>query len=182
MEKYASSYKTPPIVKQIIDSDKIPVMPYKRPMTKKVFFKKCEYIYNEESDTFTCPNNCPIKNKCTESKNNTKILTLHVFHKYIEKTEEYRLPCKNIYKQRSQTIERVFTDEKENNNLRYTRLRGIEKVTDELTFKFLCMNIKKYATWKAKKDDRGKISSTFHSKSLDSCIIFRFIENYYHFV
>lgn len=171
-----SGYKTPPVAKQIVDSNKIPVMPYKRPMTKEGFFKKYEYKYSEETDTFTCPNNCtltysttnrdgyieyksnpndckncPYKYKCTESKNNIKILTLHVFHEYMELVEKYRLPYKDIYKKRSQTIERVFADGKENNNLRYTRLKGIQKVTDELTFKFACMNLKKLAIWKSRK-------------------------------
>ncbi|MFR2987531.1 MAG: transposase [Faecalibacillus sp.] len=71
--------------------------------------------------------NCPYKYKCTESKNNIKILTLHVFHEYMELVEKYRLPYKDIYKKRSQTIERVFADGKENNNLRYTRLKRYSK-------------------------------------------------------
>ena len=33
-----AGYKTPWIVKQIIDDGRIPSMPYKRPMTKKGFF------------------------------------------------------------------------------------------------------------------------------------------------
>lgn len=167
-----AGYKTPSIAKDILESNKIPVFPCKRPMTKKGFFKKNEYIYNKETDIFTCPNNCtltysttnrdgyieyksnpkdcekcPYKNKCTESKTNTKTLTLHVFHDYMNTAEGYRLIYKNIYKERSQTIERVFADGKENHNLRYTRLKGLQKVTDELTFKFACMNLKKLVTW-----------------------------------
>lgn len=133
-----AGYKTPMIAKDIIDSNKIPVFPYKRPMTKKGFFRKSEYIYNEETDTFICPNGCNLKYtttnrdgymeyksnpndckdcsykyKCTESKNNTKIITLHVFYKYMNLVETYRLQYKNIYKEQSQTIERVFADGKE---------------------------------------------------------------------
>lgn len=90
---------------------------------------------------------CPYKYKCTQSKTNTKIITLHVFFKYMNLVENYRLQYKNIYKERSQTIERIFADGKENHNLRYTRLKGIQKVIDEITFKFACMNLKKLATW-----------------------------------
>lgn len=196
-----AGYKTPMIAKDIIDSNKIPVFPYKRPMTKKGFFRKSEYIYNEETDTFTCPNgcnlmytttnrdgymeyksnpndckDCPYKYKCTQSKNNTKIITLHVFHKYMNLVETYRLQYKNIYKERSQTIERIFADGKENNNLRYTRLKGIQKVTDEITFKFTCMNLKKLVTWL---DKNNKNDLNF----CNICIVFHYncmyVENCY---
>jgi len=31
-------------------------MPYKRPMTKKGFFGKSEYVYDELYDCYICPN------------------------------------------------------------------------------------------------------------------------------
>lgn len=37
--------------------EKTSVMPYKRPMTKKGFFKKSEYVYDEYYDCYLCPNN-----------------------------------------------------------------------------------------------------------------------------
>lgn len=52
-----AGYKTPAIAKQIIDSQRIPCMPYKAPMTKDGFFKKYEYVYDEHFDCVICPNN-----------------------------------------------------------------------------------------------------------------------------
>ena len=45
-----AGYMTPAICRAIVQNDQIPYMPYKRPMTKKGFFKKCEYVYDEEYD------------------------------------------------------------------------------------------------------------------------------------
>lgn len=50
-----SGYKTPWIMKQIIDSEKIPAVPYKRPMTKSGYCKKYEYVYDEYYDCILCP-------------------------------------------------------------------------------------------------------------------------------
>ena len=88
-----AGYKTPWIAKQIIDCGRIPSMPYKRPMTKKGFFKKYDYVYDEYYDCMICSANeilrysttnregyreyksdpekcsvCPFKEKCTGSK------------------------------------------------------------------------------------------------------------------
>ena len=52
-----SGYKTPWIMKQIIDSGRVPVVPYKRPMTKAGFFKKYEYVYDEYYECMICPGN-----------------------------------------------------------------------------------------------------------------------------
>src|SRR3712207_7333400 len=84
----------------ILEDGKIPVMPYKRPMTKKGFFKKQDYVYDEYYDCYLCPQNqvlkysttnrdgyreyksnrnicqnCPDRKRCTESKNATKLVT-----------------------------------------------------------------------------------------------------------
>lgn len=50
-------YVTPYIAKTIFDSNILLAMPYKRTMTKKDFFKKYEYVYDEYSDCYICPNN-----------------------------------------------------------------------------------------------------------------------------
>ncbi len=72
-------------------------------MTKKGFFKKYEFVYNEYYDCYLCPEgkilkytttnrdgyteyksdkniceNCPNLNKCTNSKNTTKVVARHV--------------------------------------------------------------------------------------------------------
>lgn len=144
-------------------------------MTKDGFFRKHEYVYDEFYDCYLCPNDkilrysttnregykeyksdckvcekCAFKNKCTESKNSTKVVTRHVWENYLEQTEDIRhtLGIKEIYALRSQTIERVFADAKELHGMRYTQYRGLAKVKMELTLKFACMNLKKLAIWK----------------------------------
>ena len=152
-------------------------MPYKRPMTKKGFFKKNDYVYDEYYDCYICPNNkiltysttnregykeyksnckdcinCKFSFCCTESKNHTKLVIRHIWEEYIEKVEDIRHSegIREIYSKRSETIERVFADAKELHGLRYTQYRGLAKLKMELTLKFACMNLKKLAVWKAR--------------------------------
>lgn len=170
-----AGYKNPAIARAVIEDGKIPVMPYTRPMTKKGFFKKYEYVYDEYYDCYICPENqilkysttnregyreykssgmicetCESRNRCTESKNHVKIVTRHVWESYMEQAEDYRHTrgMKQIYQQRKETIERVFADAKEKHGMRYTRYRGLAKVKMELTLLFACMNLKKMANWK----------------------------------
>lgn len=169
-----SGYKIPAIAKQIIDDGKTPIMPYKRPMTKEGFFKKYEYAYDEYYDCYVCPNNqvlkysttnrdgykeyksnkkicanCPYLQQCTQSKTHEKVVCRHVWEEYMEQVEDIRHTngSKQIYKLRSQTIERIFADAKEKHGMRYTQYRGMEKVRMELNLLFACMNLKKLATW-----------------------------------
>jgi transposase len=90
-----AGYKTPWISKQILDDDRIPVMPYKRPMGKEGFYRPYEYVYDEYYNCVICPENkvlkysttdrdgyrifksnpedcknCPNRDKCTTAKNN----------------------------------------------------------------------------------------------------------------
>ena len=45
----------------------------------------------------------------------------------------------------------MFADAKERHDLRYTMLRGLEKVKMQATLTFACMNLKKLAIWKHRK-------------------------------
>jgi transposase len=176
-----SAYKTPWIMKQIFDSGRIAATPYKRPMTKKGFFRKYDYVYDEYYDCVLCPQdqilaysttnrdgyreyksdpkicvNCPVRSRCTESKNCQKVVTRHVWEDYIELAEDVRHSPegKDTYALRSQTIERIFADAKELHFMRYTFLRGLVKLKMQTTLTFACMNLKKLAKWK-------RISSIF---------------------
>lgn len=180
-----SGYKTPWIMKQVFDSDRLPATPYKRPMTKKGFFKKYEYVYDEYNDCVICPENqvlkytttnrdgyrefksnknvcknCPSRYKCTESRDCVKLVTMHVWDKYMELAEDVRHSTKGkeIYSLRSQTIERVFADAKEKYSMRYTQLRGLAKLKMQALLTFACMNLKKLASWKRK---NGLLSPVF---------------------
>jgi len=170
-----SAYKTPWIMKQIFDSGRKAVTPYKRPMTKEGFFKKYEYVYDEYYDCMLCPGNqvlkysttnrdgyreyksdpkicanCPSRHQCTESKNCQKVVTRHVWEDYMELAEDVRHSPqgKEIYAMRGQTIERVFADAKEKHFMRYTYYRGLAKLRMQALLTFACMNLKKLAKWK----------------------------------
>ena len=174
-----AGYNSPSVIKSVIDSGKDILLPYCRPKTKEGFFKKYEYVYDEYNDAYICPNNeflhysttnkdgyreyksnpskcvnCPFRSKCTQSKNNVKVVTKHVWDDYVEQAADirYKIGNKEIYKQRKETIERCFGDGKENFGLRFTRYRGIKRVTSSLLLLFSCMNLKKLALWKAKKE------------------------------
>ena len=96
---------------------------------------------------------CPHLWQCTQSKAQQKVVTRHVWEEYLELAEDYRHTpyYRDIYKMRSQTIERVFADAKEKHALRYTQLRGLQKVKMQVALTFACMNLKKLATWKRRK-------------------------------
>lgn len=169
-----AGYKTPYICKTLIDRGIEPAMPYKRPMTKAGFFKKYEYAYDERYDCYICPNNqvlsytttnrdgyreyksdkekcktCPYLKKCTNSKNYTKVILRHIWEKYLEIAEEKRHDGlnKSIYARRKETIERVFADMKEKHGMRWTTLRGLQKVKAQAMLVAACMNLKKMAKW-----------------------------------
>ena len=110
-----AGYITPYICKTILDDGIIPAIPYKRPMTKKGFFKKYEYVYDEYYDCYICPNNkilkysttnrdgyreyksnpsdcksCEHLNICTNSKNKQKLVTRHIWQNYLEEADHLR--------------------------------------------------------------------------------------------
>lgn len=172
-----AGYITPYICKTILDDNTIPAIPYKRPMTKKEFFKKYEYVYDEHYDCYICPNNkilnysttnrdgyreyksnpndcksCKYLNKCTNNKNCQKLVTRHIWQSYIEEADHLRhkTAVKEVYKRRKETIERVFADAKEKHGMRYTKLRGLQKIEMEVSLIFSCMNLKKLANWRWK--------------------------------
>jgi len=173
-----AGYKIPAVVRQLIRDGKKPVTPYKRPMTKDGFFRKHEYVYDEPYDCYLCPNdrmlkysttnregyreyksdgavcrNCPYLEQCTNSRDHIKVVTRHVWEDYMEEAEDIRhtLGMKEKYQKRKETIERVFADAKEKHGMRYTHYRGLAKVKMELTLLFACMNLKKMAVWKWKR-------------------------------
>lgn len=172
-----AGYKTPGICKQIFDDGRMASMPYKRPMTAKGNYKKYDYVYDEHYDCVICPENkilsyattnregyreykskgyqcenCPSKQKCTNSKNNQKTVTIHIWNEYIEKAEDIRHSSigKESYSLRSQTIERVFADAKEKHGMRDTLYRGLAQVSKWVRLKYAAMNLKKLAIWRAK--------------------------------
>ena len=167
-----AGYKTPAICKEIIDGGKTPVMPYTCPKTKKGLFGKNDFIYHGGFDCIVCPNkealtysttnrkgyreyksnpkicqNCPLRSKCTSSSNMTKVFTRHIWQDYIEQAEDFRRTPEGraAYSKRKQTIERVFAEAKENHGMRYTHIRGRQRVENWVALKYAAMNLKKIA-------------------------------------
>lgn len=194
-----AGYKTPAIARQIIEDGKTPIMPYKRPMTKKGFFKKYDYVYDEHYDCYICPSNellkysttnrdgyreyksnpekcagCPHLRKCTESKEHVKLVTRHIWEEYIEQAEEIRhtIGTKEIYEKRKETIERVFADAKELHGMRYTKHRGLGRVKMELNLLFACMNLKKLARRLWQDGLFPLIFETFHTICCKSAAVY----------
>lgn len=168
-----AGYNVPAIAREIYNNNQQPIFPYHRPMTKKGYLKKNEFIYNEESDSYTCPQGCtlnhtttsrdgykqyrckdcegcPLKSQCTKSKQ--KLILRHVWEEYRSAADQFRKTqeWKEIYKNRKETIERVFADTKENNGLRYTRLKGLKKNQNQALIIFSVHNLKRISLWNSK--------------------------------
>lgn len=168
-----AGYKTPAILKEIYDNNQTPLLPYTRQKGKKGYFKRYDFTYDKDTDTYICPNtktltysttdrrgyslykakkedcaNCPFKYKCTTSK--LKIVTRHVWEEYKERCEATRHTqlFKETYPLRKQTIERDFAIAKEHHGLRFTRLKGLKKNRHNAAIIFASQNLKKIATWR----------------------------------
>ena len=167
-----AGYKTPAIAKLLIDDGIKPLFPYKRDHTKEGFFRKRDYVYDEYYDCYLCPNNqvlnycrttrdgykvykscgdictsCPYLNQCTGSKNHIKVVVRHVWEEYLEISEDIRhtLGMKELYKQRKETIERLFGTAKENHGFRYTQMYGKARMEMKVGLTYACLNLKKLA-------------------------------------
>jgi transposase len=172
-----AGYKTPWICKKVMDDNRVPVLPYKRPMGKTGFFRPYQYVYDEYYDCVICPENkvlsyattnrygyrefksknylcgsCPSIKYCTESSKHEKLVTKHIWDEYLERAEDIRHTpkYKALYDRRKETIERVFADAKEKHAMRYTNFRGLSQVTNWVRLKFAAMNLKKYAMHRLK--------------------------------
>lgn len=184
-----AGYKTPALAKLMIDDGITPIFPYHRPMTRKGFFRKNEYVYDEYYDCIICPNNhvltysttnrdgyreyksdpsicagCPFLSQCTESRNHQKVVLRHIWEPYMEICEEVRHSegMRTLYDLRKQTIERNFGTAKEHHAMRYTQQLGKEKMTMKVALTFACMNMKKLARLLSLREciSRNKVGQT----------------------
>ncbi len=136
--------------------------------------KKTEFVYDVHYDCYLCPGGqelpyrtntkegyrqylsnplhckeCPLLSVCTQSKNHQKLIQRHVWEEHLEEADHLRHTEKNkiIYARRKESIERVFADAKEKHGMRWTTLRGIEKLSMQAMLTFAAMNLKKMANW-----------------------------------
>ena len=193
-----AGYKIPYLAKLIIDSGRIPVFPYKRPMGKDEFFRPYEYVYDEYYDCILCPEHhilnyattnrngyreykskpyicekCPSREQCTHSRSCQKTVTRHIWEDYMDLVEDYRHTPENqaIYAQRKETVERVFADAKEKHGMRYTPYRGLAQVTKWVRLKFAALNLKKLAIH-LRKDRQPSLFYTVYIPFLCSDLVF----------
>lgn len=172
-----AGYRTPWICKRIIDDGRLPSLPYKRPMTKKDGHEWYKYVEDAYYNCVVCPEykalpyattnregyreyksrpyickECPTRHLCMDNKNCQKTVQCHIWQEYLEIAEDIRHSeiGKESYALRKQTIERVFADAKEKHGMRYTRYRGLARVTVWIKMKYAAMNLKKMALWRAK--------------------------------
>ena len=169
-----SAYKTPWIMKKILDDGRIPIVPYTRYKGKKDAYKPWDFVYDEGQDCFICPQgcqlrhtttskdgrrfyrstpkdcrNCPCRESCGANAKGQRLLTTHIWQEYLDLAEQLRKTerGKDIYALRKETIERVFADAKDKHGLRYTHRRGLARVSAWVRLKFAALNLKKLALW-----------------------------------
>ncbi|HCT1710805.1 TPA: IS1182 family transposase [Proteus mirabilis] len=148
------------------------VMGYRRPNKGKGLLRKSAFSYEKDSNSYLCPQgqslqysttnrdgyheyksdpaicrNCPLLKQCTRSKNQTKVLTRHVFEHAKEAANQTRLSAwgKKIYQRRKETVERSFADAKQHHGHRYARFRGLQNVQMQCLMAGTAQNIKKMA-------------------------------------
>jgi len=170
-----AAYKTPWICKKILEDERIPSMPYKRPMTKQGNLEWWKYVYDEYYDCVICPQynilkysttnregyreyksdpkvckECLSRERCTLSKNCQKVVAIHIWADFVEQAEDIRHSelGRSTYELRKRTIERVFADAKEKHGMRYTQHRGLTAVSSWVKLKYATMNLKKLAVWR----------------------------------
>ena len=188
-----AGYVAPAICKLIQDNKQTMYAPYKRPMTKRGFFKKYEYVYDEYYDCYICPNekllkyvttnregrkeyksnpedckNCTKRSKCTESKNYQKVVQRHVWEEYKEEVMEdirHSTKWKEIFPRRKETIERCFADGKRRHGLDYTVYTGQEAVEFHTLLIYTGMNIKKFVNYMSRLRDTYAQSQVFEHQS-----------------
>ena len=190
-----SAYKTPHICKKVFRDKRVRSTAYKRPQAMKGGHEWWKYVYDEFYDCVICPEyqilhyrttngdgcreyksnpkirvNCPTRQLRTRSKDCVKTVQRHIWKDYEELADDARYIPKyrNLYKQRKETIERVFADAKEKHAMRYTQYRGLAQVTNWVKLRFVAMNLKKLAKWKWK---------NLHSSLLGLCFSTVLVKN-----
>ena len=163
------------LIDEVINKNKLPIVPYTRPKGKKTeVYKKNDYKYNQDEDYYICPNrkkltyrginndglrtyrsqtkdckDCPLKKYCTNQT--TKLITRHLLEYTNDCIKQIRLSelGKELYPKRKTTIERCFAITKFNHNLGFTFLRGLKKNKDRNFVIFAMYNLKKLTkfTW-----------------------------------
>ena len=165
-----AGYKNGAIAQFILSHGALFFTAYTRPKGKNGYFKTNEFVYDEYYNQILCPTNklltykrtdtegykifeadkrdcgsCPLKKQCTTME--AKQVHLSGFHDVLDYIEDLRHTeyGKETYKKRKEKIERLFGDGKEKYGMRYTHLRGKNRVRNHILLTLGCMNLKKGA-------------------------------------
>jgi len=147
-------------------------MGYRRGCQAKGKFGKYRFNYFPEWDAYICPQRCyltyrttartgyreyaadekhcsccPRREECLTGRQAYKVLRRHVWEDYKDKMHSFTKTDlgKQIYARRKETIERSFADSKQLHGLRYCRMRGLMKVSEQCLLTAAVQNMKKIA-------------------------------------
>ena len=117
-----------------------------------------EYVTTDRNGyrEYKCKNdrcaNCPRREECLSEKQKTKSLRRHVWEDYRDEVYVFTHTDegKEIYAKRKEKIERSFAESKVLHGLRYCRMRGNERVSEQCLLTAAVQNMKKIANilWK----------------------------------
>lgn len=168
-----AGYFTNNICKGIADRNITSAVAYRLGPHVKGKYTKNQFVYIDEWDAYACPanyflkyktttrqgykeyisdkcdcNTCGKRHLClTSEKAENRTIRRHVWEEFKEKNVRFVKSDKgkSIYKRRKETIERSFADSKNLHGLRYCRMRGLSKVSEQCLLTAACQNMKKIA-------------------------------------
>jgi transposase len=167
-----AGYNVSNICRELYKMGIMGAMGYRRGCHQKGKLGKYNFKYISEWDVYICPErsyleyvttdregyreykckidrcaNCPRREVCLSAKQKTKSIRRHVWEGYKDimysftKTDK----GKEIYAHRKETIERSFADSKELHGLRYCRMRGLARASEQCLLTAAVQNMKKIA-------------------------------------
>lgn len=167
-----AGYNTNIICKKLSERNIQGVIGFRLGPHEKGKYTKNKFQYVKERDIYVCPDlrameyrtttregyreyvsnhnicrNCLHKDKCLTGNNERRTIRRHVWEDHKDKVAVFTKTGKgkDLYKKRKETIERSFADSKELHGLRYCRLRGLNKVSEQCLLTATVQNMKKIA-------------------------------------
>lgn len=168
-----AGYSTNPICKKISAKDYQGIFAFRLGPHVKGKYTKYRFQYVKELDGYVCMNKyflkyktttrqgykeyvsnakhcatCKYKDNClTSDKATIRTIRRHVWEDYKDQIFKFAKTDKgrSIYNKRKEKIERSFADSKELHGLRYCRMRGIKKVSEQCLLTAAVQNMKKIA-------------------------------------
>ena len=176
-----AGYNVANICKELHEMKINGAMGYRRGCQQKGKYGKYKFTYLKEWDVYICPErnyleyrttnregyreyqvknerckSCPRREECLSAKQTRKSLYRHVWEDYKDICYHFKKTDAGnaIYERRKETIERSFADSKELHGLRYCRMRGREKVSEQCLLTAAAQNMKKIANLLYRADRR----------------------------